>query len=187
MEYEARVGKSEGKDSQSMQCHLKLWKQMKLPSRGWGQNLGKMPVSWSWWCCCWWQSVDFRFLFFYFNNFDLFIFWLWWVSIITSAFLSVTAGRGDSLAAEHGLLFAVASLIAEHGPEGMGLSSYDSQALEQTQQWWRTGLVAPRHVGSSRIRGWTLTFCVGRWILYHWDTREARSPFPLNELFDFQC
>ena len=34
MEYEARVGKSEGKDSPSVQCHLKLWKQMKLPSRG---------------------------------------------------------------------------------------------------------------------------------------------------------
>ena len=70
------------------------------------------------------------------------MFWQRWVfDAVCALSLAVVLG-----------LIVVASLIAEHGPEGMGLSSYDSQALEQTQQWWRTGLVAPRHVGSSRPR-----------------------------------
>ena len=35
------------------------------------------------------------------------------------------------------------------------------------------GLVAPQHVGSSRIRDQTHVSCIGRWIHYHWATREA--------------
>ena len=27
--------------------------------------------------------------------------------------------------------------------------------------------------GSSWLRNWTLVFCFGRWVLYHWATREA--------------
>ena len=37
----------------------------------------------------------------------------------------------------------------------------------QTQESWRTGLVAPRHVGSSGIRNRICVPCMGRWILYH--------------------
>ena len=43
----------------------------------------------------------------------------------------------------------------------------------QAQQLWHTGLVAPQHVGSSRIRGQTRVSCNGRGILYHWATRGA--------------
>ena len=40
------------------------------------------------------------------------------------------------------------------------------------------GLVAPRHVGSSRTRARTRVPCIGRWILNHYATREA----PLGDL-----
>ena len=39
---------------------------------------------------------------------------------------------------------------------------------------WRTGLVAPQHVGSSRTRAQTRAPCIGRWILNHCTTREVR-------------
>ena len=38
---------------------------------------------------------------------------------------------------------------------------------------WSTGLVAPRHVGSSRTRDQTHGPCIGRRILKHWTTREV--------------
>ena len=38
---------------------------------------------------------------------------------------------------------------------------------------WRTGLVAPRHVGSSRTRARTRFPCIGRRILNHCATREV--------------
>ena len=34
----------------------------------------------------------------------------------------------------------------------------------QAQYLWHMGLVAPRHVGSSRIRDWVWVFCIGRQI-----------------------
>ena len=42
----------------------------------------------------------------------------------------------------------------------------------QSQWLWCTGLVAPRHLGSSQTRDWTSVSCIGRQILYHW-AREA--------------
>ena len=39
---------------------------------------------------------------------------------------------------------------------------------------WRTGLVAPRHVGSSWTRARTRVPCIGRRILNHCATREAQ-------------
>ena len=42
---------------------------------------------------------------------------------------------------------------------------------------WRTGLVAPRHVGSSRTRAPTRVPCNGRQILIHCATREAPFSF----------
>ena len=44
---------------------------------------------------------------------------------------------------------------------------------------WLTGLVAPRHVGSSQIRARTRVPCIGRQILNHCATREA-----LHYIFD---
>jgi len=38
---------------------------------------------------------------------------------------------------------------------------------------WCTGLAAPWHVRSSRIRDRTHVSCIGRWILYHGATKEA--------------
>ena len=40
---------------------------------------------------------------------------------------------------------------------------------------WLTGLVAPRHVGSSQTRARTRVPCIGRRILNHCATREAPS------------
>ena len=51
---------------------------------------------------------------------------------------------------------------------------------------WRTGLVAPRHVGSSQTRARTRVPCVGRRIINHCATKEAlvsgllRLLFPLH-------
>ena len=42
---------------------------------------------------------------------------------------------------------------------------------------WLTGLVAPRHVGSSQTRARTRVPCIGRQILNHCATREARCCF----------
>ena len=38
-----------------------------------------------------------------------------------------------------------------------------------------TGLVAPWHVGSSRIRDLTYLPCIGRGILNHWSSREIQG------------
>ena len=38
------------------------------------------------------------------------------------------------------------------------------------------GLVPTQRVGSSWSRDWTCIPCIGRWILNHWTTREAREP-----------
>ena len=49
----------------------------------------------------------------------------------------------------------------------------------QDQQLWRTGLVVPRHVGSSWTRDQTHVPCIGRWVLNHCATRE----FPQISIF----
>ena len=48
---------------------------------------------------------------------------------------------------------------------------------EQAQQLWRMGLVAPRHVGSSRTRAQTHVPCIGRRVLNYCATREAHFFF----------
>ena len=54
------------------------------------------------------------------------------------------------------------------------LSYCGAQAPDaQAQQLWLTGLVAPRHVGSSQTRARTRILCIGRQILNHCATREA--------------
>ena len=65
-----------------------------------------------------------------------------------------------------GLLITVVSLVVEHGLQARRL-----------QQLWRTGLVALRHVGSSRIRDQTRVPCIGRRILNHRTTREVSIPY----------
>ena len=59
-----------------------------------------------------------------------------------------------------------------------GLSCCGAQAPDaQAQQLWLTGLVAPRHVGSSQARARTRVPCIGRRILNHCATREALHIF----------
>ena len=43
----------------------------------------------------------------------------------------------------------------------------------QAQELWRSGFVAPQHVGSSRTRARTRVPCIGRRILNHCTTWEV--------------
>ena len=83
-------------------------------------------------------------------------------------FCLVEAGGSYSLVVVCGLLFAVASFVAE------ALGHGDSVV-------WRLGLVALRYVGFSRTRDQTVVPCIDRWILIHWTTREGWTIFVFNE------
>ena len=73
-----------------------------------------------------------------------------------------SCGRREPLfIAVRGPLTIVASLVAEH----------------RLQTRWLTGLVAPRHVGSSQTRARTRVPCISRQILNHCATREAPGVF----------
>ena len=65
--------------------------------------------------------------------------------------------------------------------ERVGVSSCGTWA----QQLWHTGLVAPRHVGSSWTRAQTRVPCVGRRILNHCTTREVPRTSFLKPLDSF--
>ena len=81
---------------------------------------------------------------------------------------------GPLFIAVHGPLTIVASLVAEHRLQTRRLSSCGSRAPDvQAQQLWLTGLVVPRHVGSSQTRAGTRVPCIGRQTLNHCATREA--------------
>ena len=65
-----------------------------------------------------------------------------------------------------------------------GLSCCGAQAPDaQAQQLWLTGPAAPRHAGSSQTRARTRVPCIGRQILNHCATREARSDFLKHRIF----
>ena len=51
----------------------------------------------------------------------------------------------------------------------------------QAQSLWRTGLVAPRHMGSSRTRARIRVPCIGRRILNHCATREVPDYMHFNK------
>ena len=70
---------------------------------------------------------------------------------------------GRARAAFYWLLSAVAPLAAEHGSKCAGFSSCSMWAQELRCM----GLVALRHVGSSRTRDQTCVPCIGRRILIH--------------------
>ena len=52
------------------------------------------------------------------------------------------------------------------------------------QQLWLTGLVAPRHVGSSQARARTRVPCIGRQTPNHCATREALNRYLLNKFLN---
>ena len=66
-----------------------------------------------------------------------------------------------------------------------GLSCCGAQAPDAQAQWlWLTGLVAPRHVGSSQTRAQTRVPCISRQILNYCTTREARSYFLYDRIIN---
>ena len=78
--------------------------------------------------------------------------------------------RAFSRCGKRGPLF-----IAVRGPLTIAASRCGARAPDaQAQQLWCTGLVAPRHVGSSQTRARTRVPCIGRRTLNHCATREAR-------------
>ena len=103
--------------------------------------------------------------------------------------------RAFSSCGEQGLLFvAVRGLLTAGASHCSGFSCCGARALGawasvvvacalqqlwlagsrvQAQQLWPTGLVAPRHVGSSQTRARTCVPCIGRRILNHCATREV--------------
>ena len=74
-------------------------------------------------------------------------------------------------------------LLWSRGSRHTGFSRCNMQAQQQwfagsrvqDQQLWYTGLVALRHVESSRPRDRTCVSCIGRYILIHCTTREVSS------------
>ena len=101
--------------------------------------------------------------------FFIFIFGCVWSSFLCEGFLQLqqvgaTLHRGARASHYRGL-----SLCRAQAPDA------------QAQQLWLTGLVAPRHVGSSQTRARTHVPCIGRQILNHCATREApQVPFLMD-------
>jgi hypothetical protein len=60
-----------------------------------------------------------------------------------------------------------------------GLLLLQSRGSRRGLQQWLAGLVAQRHVGSSRTKDQTCIPCIGRWILSRWPTREAPGTWHL--------
>ena len=111
-------------------------------------------------------SSDLFFLFFVFCFPSAFLFIYLFYSVLGLRFCA----RTSSSCGKQGPLF-----IAVRGPlHYRSLSCCGAQApYAQAQLLWLTGLVAPRHVGSSQTRARTRVPCISRQILNHCATREA--------------
>ena len=119
------------------------------------------------------------------TNHDIINVYLWWlfflivifylfIYLFLYLFLAVLdlrfCARAFSSCGKQGPLFIVVRGPLHH----RGLSCCGAQAPDaQAQQLWLTGLVAPRHVGSSQTRARTRIPCIGRQTLNHCATREA--------------
>ena len=119
------------------------------------------------------------------NLFYLFIyFWLYWVFVAGRGLSLVVVSGGYSSLWCTGFSLWWLLLLRSTGSRRAGFSSCGSRAQQlwlagsraQAQQLWCTGLVAPRHVGSSRTRARTRVTCIGRQILNPCATREAPLP-----------
>ena len=81
--------------------------------------------------------------FVFFNYVFYFYFWLCWVVVSEWAFYIVSASRGYSLHAMQGLLIEAASLVVEHGLQGL-------QSSAAAEPWLNScGSGAPEHRLSS--------------------------------------
>ena len=109
-------------------------------------------------------------------------FWLRWVFVAARELSLVVVSRGYS-SLWCAVFFSLQWLLMlrSTGSRRAGFSSCGSRAQQlwlvgsraQAQQLWHTGLVARRHVGSSRTRDRTHVPCIGRRILNHCTTKEA--------------
>ena len=109
--------------------------------------------------------LNVHFLFFLNLLLFIYLFWLCWVFISVRGLSPVAASGGHSSSRCAGLPLSQPLLLRSKAPDA------------QAQQLWLTGLVAPRHVGSSQTRARTRVPCIGRWTLNHCATREAQSLF----------
>ena len=101
--------------------------------------------------------------FFFFFLINLFIyFWLHWVFIAAHGLSLVAVSGAYSLLRCAGFSLRWLLLLRSMGFRCVGFSSCGT---------W--GLVALRHVGSSRTRAGAHVACIGRWFLKHCTTREA--------------
>ena len=129
------------------------------------------------------QYILVAYLFIYFLNLFIYLFWLRWVLIAAHGLSLVAASGGHSSLWCTGFSLWWLLLLRSTGSRRAGFSRCDVRAPQlwlvgsraQAQQLWRTGLVALWHVGSSRTRHRTPVPCIGRWILNHWVTREVPS------------
>ena len=79
-------------------------------------------------------------------------FWLHWVFLAASLSL-VGRSRGYPVAVLCGFLIVVVSPVVEHGLQHLQLAGSRARA----QSLWPVGVAAPRHVGSSWTRDWTIS------------------------------
>ena len=130
--------------------------------------------------------VGYQFYFILFINKFLFIlfiyFWLRWVFVAVCGLSLVVASGGYSSLRCAGFSLWWLLLLWSTGSRCADFSSCGTWAQQlwlmgsraQAQQLWCMGLVALWHVGSSRTRAQTCVSCLGRQILNHCTTREAR-------------
>ena len=114
------------------------------------------------------QQMELLLSFFFLNLFIYF--WLCWVFVAVCGLSLVAVSGGYSSLQCMGFSLRWLHLLRSMGSRHAGFSSCDTWA----QQLWRTGLVAPWHVGSSRTRARTRVPCIGRRILNHCVTREVQ-------------
>ena len=99
--------------------------------------------------------------------------WLCWVFAAACGLSLVMASGVYSWLRCAGFSLRWLLLLRSTGSRHVGFSSCGTWV----QQLWHTGLVAPRHVGSSQTRAQTCVPCTGRQILNHCSTREVPEFF----------
>ena len=144
--------------------------------------------------CLFSKSASLFLYIFYIYTILFIYFWQCWVFVVAVPLFSSWGERGYSLSWYVGFPFHF-SCCGSRMPGHAGCSSCSLWAQDvilcfgaQAQWLWPTGSVALQHAGSSWTWDWTRVSCIGRWILYHWATKEAQVYF-LNWLlyvtFDF--
>ena len=106
-----------------------------------------------------------------FTYISLAYFWLWRAFVAAGAFSSCSqrGPAGCRVQASHCGGFSVVG----HGLSGTGAPAWWLPGCRtQAQQLWCRLVALPR-VGSSQTRDRSHVSCIGRWILYHYSTREA--------------